>query len=277
MIHLKESLMKGVHAVSSQFGRFAQTYHYGGRTMFHQVRMSRVALLSCAVCLSLPATTWALQCGVEHSHCKCVGTQGPGGPQPGDPFHIDVSGGALADVNPGAGELSWELLEMTGFSPQFGNMAFFLNPDIPSTGFLEGCPDKHCNNDVLISCIDDPDCPAGGVCIPGDCFENTNSFFFRLDTQTSGALVSDDPVIVRAIVTELPPTATYTMAGPPVDFYRIGDPFKTIVLTINTASVEVQPETSPIPTVSAWGVVVMALALLIVARVYFSRRNALRT
>ena len=54
----------------------------------------------------------------------------------------------------------------------------------------------------------------------------------------------------------------------------VGIEHETNAVTADTIVTIIGP---PIPAVSEWGVVVMALALLIVARVYFSRRNALRT
>jgi hypothetical protein len=72
---------------------------------------------------------------------------------------------------------------------------------------------------------------------------HTQSFFLQIQSQSMGTLVADTPVVLSAKIQSCPPTATYTLTGPPVPFYRQGDPSKQTVLTIQNVVSDVTPST----------------------------------
>lgn len=55
-----------------------------------------------------------------------------------------------------------------------------------------------------------------------------------------------------------------------------GTPIQGVLFTPACITVQVAPPEEAIPTVSEWGIVIMALLLLVGAKVYFSRRRALQ-
>ncbi len=71
--------------------------------------------------------------------------------------------------------------------------------------------------------------------------EHRQSFFLQIHSERLGALVSDTPVTVAARIDSTPPTATYKLAGKPVDFYGQGDPDRKTVLTIESVESDVTP------------------------------------
>jgi hypothetical protein len=70
---------------------------------------------------------------------------------------------------------------------------------------------------------------------------HTQNFFLQIQSQNLGTLVADTPVVLSATIQRCPPTAIYKLTGPPVSFYRQGDPSKQTVLTIQNVESDVTP------------------------------------
>jgi hypothetical protein len=70
---------------------------------------------------------------------------------------------------------------------------------------------------------------------------HTQSFFLQIDSSTLGTLVADDAVVLSAIISSTPPTATYKLSGKAVSFYQKGDAGKKTMLTIQGVESDVTP------------------------------------
>jgi hypothetical protein len=70
---------------------------------------------------------------------------------------------------------------------------------------------------------------------------HTQNFFLQIQSQNLGTMVSDSPITLHASIQRCPPTATYTMTGPPVPFYHLGDPTKQTVMMVQNVVSNVTP------------------------------------
>jgi len=194
-----------------------------------------------------PQPAWAAPCAVGKTGCGGTGDIGPGGPGGGGSFDFGAGGSGLGDVDLPSGTLTWSQFDMLGNSPQFGKFNVTLSPDSASVGSIV---------------------PNGN-----GSFTSTINFFFRIDTDSSGVLTSNTPVVLQSSsITSFPPKTLYTMVGPSVDFYAVGDGSQTRVFTINQASVHVAP-LSETPTLSQWAAAALAGALVLATVLWLRLRR----
>lgn len=199
-------------------------------------------------------------------------------------FQIDVSGPAHASVEWKGPQalLTWILSNFSGSDPVLGSINISLAESPRSTGVV--LPKTG-------SCLPPPICE--------DCFPavNTNEFHFRFEFSNLGTLLTAGPIVIESVIDQIPPIgAIYTLANGPVPLFFEDDPLKEPVAFLTTATVDFfEAQTgscflpdmgcidtsseacaalngnysgdgtsceSTIPTVSEWGLIIMALLLL---------------
>ncbi|HWJ92112.1 MAG TPA: hypothetical protein VNR87_13420 [Flavisolibacter sp.] len=70
---------------------------------------------------------------------------------------------------------------------------------------------------------------------------NRNTYFFKMEIENFGTLISEKPAIVEALIDSVPPSATYEFKNGPLNFYMENDPSKRTVMVLEGAQTEVRP------------------------------------
>jgi len=184
---------------------------------------------------------------VEAAACPLVKTCSSDVNVPGvGTHHVNWTG--IGDATVTGTSVDWSRITMNAQSSVLGNLTATLDPSHSSTGTLSSTSFPalmHNDLRLAINCTD-----------------------------TGIVLVSDSPFQIEATINSVPPTATYTQVGGPVNFYRQGDPAKTTVATLTTATVNVSPRTSSsVPTLSEWGVIFLVMCLLAAGTLFVMRRR----
>ncbi|MCZ8188369.1 MAG: hypothetical protein O9326_01055 [Microcystis sp. LE19-338.1B] len=109
--------------------------------------------------------------------------------------------------------LVWEKTELSGFHPDLGNIKVSLEPNQVHAGTLIPLKSTF---------------PLPAI--------NRNNYFFVIEIENVGELISEEPAIVEALIKELPPKATYQFLNPPLNFYLRSDPDKKVVAILEKAS-----------------------------------------
>ncbi len=72
---------------------------------------------------------------------------------------------------------------------------------------------------------------------------NRNTYFFVIDIEKVGKLVSGTPAIVESIINEIPPRSRYYFKNPPINFYLETDQQRSTPLAILTSAyTDVEPK-----------------------------------
>jgi hypothetical protein len=114
--------------------------------------------------------------------------------------------------------LVWANTELSGEHPELGKLRVTLKPDEVHAGTL-----------VPLSTTS----PFPGI--------NRNTYYFLLEIESVGQLLSDRPAIVEALIDTVPPTAKYQFLNPPLNFFLKDDPDRRTVAILEHASTEVAP------------------------------------
>jgi hypothetical protein len=70
---------------------------------------------------------------------------------------------------------------------------------------------------------------------------NRNTYFFVIEIENIGEMISDRPAFVEAIINAVPPAATYVFKNGPLNFYLTTDPDKQTVMILEKAQTHVKP------------------------------------
>jgi hypothetical protein len=114
--------------------------------------------------------------------------------------------------------MNWVISSFSGSDPVLGNISVSLDPAFASTGVIESVS---------------PSQPSFFPAI------NTNDFFFDFQFSNLGnaTFVTNGPAVVQGVINAIPPDGSvYTLVSP-VDLYMQGDPTKTTVATIESATI----------------------------------------
>ena len=114
--------------------------------------------------------------------------------------------------------LVWANTELNGSHPDLGKLRVTLEPTEVHAGTLVPLTSSS---------------PLPGI--------NRNTYFFVLEIENVGELISERPAIVEALIDQIPPRATYRFLNPPLNFYLRSDPTKTVVAVLEHATTDVEP------------------------------------
>ncbi|MBE7170314.1 MAG: hypothetical protein INR73_06975 [Williamsia sp.] len=124
----------------------------------------------------------------------------------------------LIGHNLGPRALIWKNTELFGEHEELGKLKVSLKENVDHAGTI--IPLK------------------GGESFPAF---NRNTYFFVMEIENIGRMISERPAIVEAIIDAVPPTATYTFKNGPLNFYLEGDLEKQTVMILEKAQTHVSP------------------------------------